>query len=244
MSDLHNEFGHKPVVRTDADVVVLAGDIDVKASAIPWIIDAYKNTPVIYVAGNHEYYHSDIPFIDETLDISCRKNNIRFLQNKMSIINGVRFLGTTLWTDFHYYGPELRGYYMKYASRNMNDFSIIKYNAERFTPEISFEVHVKAREFLTEHLKKMFDGKTVVVTHHAPFYGAVSKDFKNSPLNPAFVTDATDIMVDFEPDLWIYGHTHGNFVDDYIGNTRVISNPRGYPQENGSPFIPDFTVNL
>ena len=60
MSDLHNEFGLKPIVRTGADVIVLAGDIDTKISAVSWILDIYKDIPVVYIAGNHEYYHSDI----------------------------------------------------------------------------------------------------------------------------------------------------------------------------------------
>ncbi len=245
MSDLHNEFGLKPIIRTDADIIILAGDINIKASAIPWILDVYKDTPVVYIAGNHEYYHSDILEVDDHLEKSCSKANIYFLQNKMKVIEGIRFLGTTLWTDFHYNGHEMRDYYMKYAKRNMSDFSVIKYDNKRFTPENSFELHVDARNFLREHLEKMFDGKTVVITHHAPFFGAINKNFLHSPLNPAFVVDMSDLMLEYEPDLWIYGHTHGQFMDTYVGKTRVISNPRGYPEENGSSsFLPDFTINV
>ena len=245
MSDLHNEFEVKPIVRTGADIIVLAGDIAAKASAIPWILDVYEDSPVVYIAGNHEYYHSDILEIDDQLKKACSKTNIRFLQNKMRIINGIRFLGTTLWTDFHYNGHEMRDYYMNYAKRSMSDFSNIKYDNKRFTPEKSFELHVDARNFLREHLIKMFDGKTVVITHHGPFPGAVSKNYTNSPLNPAFVVDMTDLMLDYEPDLWIYGHTHDQFMDTIIGKTRVVSNPRGYPHErDSSPFLPDFIVNL
>ena len=245
MSDLHNEFGFKPIVRTDADVIILAGDIDTKASAVPWIIDVYKDTPVVYIAGNHEYYYSDVLEIDDHLEKSCSKTNIRFLQNKMKVINGTRFLGTTLWTDFHLNGHEMRDYYMKYAKRNMTDFSVIKNGNKKFTPEDSFELHVDARNFLRDHLAKMFDGKTVVVTHHGPFPQAISRDFANSPLNPAFVVDISELMYDYQPDLWIYGHTHGQSMDTFIGKTRVISNPRGYPQESdSSPFLPDFTVSI
>jgi Icc-related predicted phosphoesterase len=245
MSDLHNEFEHKPVVRTDADVIILAGDINVKASAIPWILDVYKDTPVVYIAGNHEYYHSDILHVDEKLKKLSRNTNIKFLQNTMRVVKGVRFLGTTLWTDFHYNGPELRDYYMKHAGRGMNDFNIIKYDGKRFTPKKSFELHVDARHFLKTHLEKMFDGKTVIVTHHAPYNGAVSKEFLNSPLNPAFISDMSDLMLDYKPDLWVYGHLHSSFRDVYVGDTRVVSNPRGYPHDAAnSPFLPDFTVNL
>lgn len=245
MSDLHNEFGLKPIVRTDADIIVLAGDIDTKTSAISWILDVYKDIPVVYIAGNHEYYHSDILKIDDYLKKACSKTNIHFLQNKMKVINNVRFLGTTLWTNFYLNGHEMRDYYMNYAKRNMSDFSIVKYDNKRFTPKHSFELHVDARNFLKTHLARMFDGKTVVVTHHAPFPEAVSKDYINSPLNSAFVVDMTDLMLDYEPDLWIYGHTHGSFKDTIVGKTRVVSNPRGYPQDmKRSPFLPDFTVSV
>ncbi len=91
----------------------------------------------------------------------------------------------------------------------------------------------------------MFDGKTVVITHHGPFPGAISKNFLHSALNPAFVVDMSDLMLEYEPDLWIYGHTHGQFMDTHVGKTRVVSNPRGYPHESSSsPFLSDFTVNL
>lgn len=245
MSDLHNEFGHRPIVRTDADIIVLAGDIATKTGAIPWIQDVYRDTPVVYIAGNHEYYHSDIITIDEKLRTLTKNTNINFLQNKAKIIKGIRFLGTTMWTNFTFDGEEWKSYYINYANRSMNDFSLIKYDGERFTALRSVELHNEAREFLKSSLSKMFDGKTVVVTHHAPYPGALHPNFKNSPLNSAFIVDMTELMLDYKPDVWIYGHTHDSFRDEYIGDTRIISNPRGYPgTSKNSPFIADFTINL
>jgi len=56
-SDLHNEFTPwtPPETVKKADVVILAGDIDVGVKGVLWAAKTFSQ-PVVYVPGNHEYY--------------------------------------------------------------------------------------------------------------------------------------------------------------------------------------------
>lgn len=244
MSDLHNEFGLKSLVKTDAEIVILAGDIGVGKKTAKWIIENFPKQKVIYITGNHEYYHGFIDVIEQDIRKITKGTDVKYLQNNKIILKGIRFLGTTLWTDFKIYGDNLFGYYKNYCYRSISDFSVIKQGHERFTPDAAIELHEISRKFLEKNLSKMYNGKTVVVTHHAPLRECIGPEFKDSPLNPAFVVDMSDLVEKYKPDIWIYGHTHGHFRDFKYDKTRFICNPRGYPGSEYSEFIPDFTINL
>jgi predicted phosphodiesterase len=102
LSDIHIEFAPFQIPETDADVIITAGDIGVGLEGVLWAKEQYKNKPVIYVPGNHEYYQHDISLIDQLKASSTE--NVRILDNEMCIIDDVRFLCATLWTDFALYG--------------------------------------------------------------------------------------------------------------------------------------------
>ncbi len=61
LSDLHLEFENFNFYNTDADVVVLAGDVHLGMNGVLWAKKAIQNQPVIYVLGNHEYYRNAYP---------------------------------------------------------------------------------------------------------------------------------------------------------------------------------------
>jgi Icc-related predicted phosphoesterase len=104
------------------------------------------------------------------------------------------------------------------------------------------QAHQATRRYLESELAKEHDGPTVVVTHHAPSPLSVAPRFLGSPLNPAFASDLTDMIWQYVPDMWIHGHVHDSF-DYLLGDTRVIANPRGYGDENGS-FDPMLVVEI
>ena len=244
MSDLHNEFGFSNIGRTDANIIIMAGDIDIKNKSIKWILNVFPDVPVIYVAGNHEYYHSEVDQVDAELKKLCEGTNIHYLQRESVIIDGIKFIGGTLWTDFLLGGEGLKHYYMRYALRAMNDFKIVHYGEKIFSPPDSVKIFKKTKQYFEQELKDdSFKGKKVIVTHHGPFAQAIGENFQHSPLNPAFASDMTKFMEDYTPDVWVYGHTHGTFKDMDYYKTRVISNPKGYPHVT-SAFLPDFTINL
>jgi hypothetical protein len=164
LNDLHIEFEDFEPPATDAEVVVLAGDIGVEG--LRWAETRFPDTPVIYLPGNHEFHHHDIALIHELIVQS--PEHIHALDNDQVSIDGVRFLGSILWTDFALFSEADKFFAMQQARQQMTDFSIIQNNGRRFTPEDAIRLHTASRDWLAEMLAKPFDGKTVVVTDHAP----------------------------------------------------------------------------
>jgi hypothetical protein len=120
---------------------------------------------------------------------------------------------------------------MQYADRNMNDFDLIREQG-RFTPGHSVKLHTEFRSALTRWFTTVPEGPRVVVTHHVPVADPMTK-FAGSILQPAFVcTEMLPLIEEYQPDLWIYGHTHepGKHA---VGKTRLISNQLGYPRKQG-----------
>lgn len=119
---------------------------------------------------------------------------IHLLEKDQVIIDGVRFLGTTLWTDFEVEEPLLpRSLAYRYANGSMTDFSIIRYRDRLLSAQDSHELHKEARAWITERLAEPFAGKTVVVTHHLPHRGSIDRQFHHHPLNPAFASHMPEL---------------------------------------------------
>jgi len=244
LSDLHIEgcVWDVPSPAPDYDVLIAAGDIHDPASAgVEWLADRANGKPVVYVPGNHEWYAHNQPFTvkSETAEAKriAKERGVHFLMDEAVIIDGVRFLGATLWTDWNLRGNAAAA--MGYASMAMNDHIVI-YPEEvgrALSPRQSQSWHLASRYWLEEELPKTGDWlKTVVVTHHLPHPRSVSNKFKNSPLNPAFASDLSDLVESCGVPLWIHGHTHDSF--DYVaGETRIVCNPKGYgPKAKGAPI--------
>jgi len=242
LNDLHLEFEDFDPPETDADVVVLAGDIDVGLEGLHWIEARFPDAPVIYVPGNHEFYHDDIALVDELR--TRAPANIHVLDNAQVVIDEVRFLGSVLWTDYALFGDESRTLAMRKAQLGLTDFSVIRYQGRRFTPEDAFELHRASRDWLQASLAESFAGKTVVVTHHAPSRHSVHPRYTRDFLTPAFASDL-EVMMDGDiVTLWVHGHMHESF-DYHVNGTRVVCNPRGYaPMALNPVFKPDFVVQI
>lgn len=128
-SDLHLEFlerklpGERLVLPSpDADVLVLAGDIAQGTRAIELFADVA--VPVIYVAGNHEFYGREWGPTRAELRAAARGTNVHFLDDDEVVVAGVRFLGSTLWTDFRLPGT-LQSAAMRAVERGLMDYSVI-----------------------------------------------------------------------------------------------------------------------
>jgi predicted phosphodiesterase len=242
LNDLHIEFGDFEPPATDADVVVLAGDIGVGVEGLRWASERFPARPVIYVPGNHEFYHHDIALIDELK--AQAPDHIHVLNDDQVIIDGVRFLGSILWTDFALFGEADRFFAMQQARQQMTDFSIIQNGSQRFTLEDAIRLHTASREWLAAMLAESFAGKTVVVTHHAPSSQSVHPRYANDLLTPAFASNLENLMDGDRAALWIHGHMHDPF-DYEIYGTRVVCSPRGYAPNSLTPeFRPDWVVEV
>ena len=242
LSDLHTEFADFDPPNAAADVVVLAGDIGVGMGGIEWAQRYFSDVPVLYVPGNHEYYGHDIRDTDMLSTIS--QPHIQILDDDTCVIDGVRFLGTTLWTDFRLYGEGEAWFARETAVKLIEDFISIKRDDRPFTPEDSVELHEASKTWLVNELEKEFNGPTVVITHHLPASPSIADQYRNDPLNPAFASRLEGIIEKYHPELWVHGHTH--VACDYeIFGTRVVCNPRGYPGESsGKGFTPELVVKI
>ena len=228
LSDLHLSSAPFEPPETDADVVVLAGDIARPAHAMRWASAIAK--PVLYVAGNHEFYGSSLGETGTALELLCAGTHVRVLEKRELVIDGVRFLGTTLWTDFELAGADARPAAMTEASRLLRDFSRIAIgptDPRPFTPADAVVLFQASARWLESRLAAPHDGPTVVITHHAPSPRSVHPRFAGSLLNACFVSDLERLLDGRRVQLWIHGHTHDSF-DYCVNGTRVVCNPRGY----------------
>lgn len=228
MSGLHIEFFDFVPPPVDADVVVLAGDILTEHYGLTWARRAFPDTRIVYVLGNHEFYDAHYEAVLERARKEAASLAIDLLECDQVVIDGVRFLGTTLWTDFEIDEPSpgIPSFAMWYANQNMADFRLIRYRGGLLHAEATREFHQESRRGLNARLAEPFEGKTVVVTHHLPHRRSINRMFDRHPLNPAFASHLPG-LVTAPVDLWIHGHTHCSC--DYVTDgTRVLCNPRGY----------------
>ena len=180
----------------------------------------------------------------------CAGTNIHVLDNDEVVVDGVRFLGTTLWTDFMLFGEgEKRSAAIKEALRLMYDFSKIRVGEASevlFSPADSATLFKIQVGWLETKLAEPFPGPTVVITHHAPSPKSIHPRFADSLLNACFVSDAERLIDGSRARLWIHGHTHDSF-DYFLNGTRVVCNPRGYARNdvNENPrFDSNFPVEI
>ena len=220
-SDLHLEFNPSITLTglSGADGLVLAGDVDTMPEYYTEFLRklrlAYAG-PVIFVLGNHEYYHGVFPDDRQAF----------LLENEAMILDGVRFLGATLWTDF------ASGKQMRSCQRMMSDFEVIHDGVSgSITPETILKVHQDSIAWLDDQFTHHpHEGPTVVITHHAPSYKSQHPRFAGSPISGGFCSNQEHRIQRWKPDVWIHGHVHDP-MDYRLGKTRVLCNPWGYPNE-------------
>jgi len=229
LSDLHLSVCPMERPQAEADMVILAGDISRPAEAAQWAAGFGK--PVLYVPGNHEFYGGSIDGTLAQLREHCGRAGVRLLDREACVIDGVRFLGATLWTDFRLFADATQQELAQQgAMRFMRDFSRIRLRESEdalLTPESSAELHAGYLAWLRARLDEPHAGPTVVITHHAPSTRSIAARFAGSPINAGFVTDLESLMGRERVALWIHGHTHDSF-DYELNGTRVVCNPRGY----------------
>ena len=236
LSDLHNEFAHYEVPAHDADLVILAGDIGVGEAVPAWISAQFqdKSVPVAFVAGNHEFYRQNISITQKLFREKLRAPH-HFLENEAVELNlageRVRVLGATLWTSLMDGDRDA-----SHLFRQLSDYRLITFLTVNgiSTERMVQHLHARSVEWLDEELSKHFDGKTIVVTHHAPLVHAGYFTTKERPephkaeLQPAFSSDLRWLIEKHPIDLWAFGHTHLDFDEVHAG-TRVFSQQRCYP---------------
>lgn len=249
-SDLHLGYNRAaPVVTVpdDVDAVIVAGDIKAPVQrSMAWLDAevASQGRPVIFVAGNHEHYSQSYEASTASGRVAqASHRGVHWLENEAVVFGDVRILGCTLWTDYDLHHSVAIS--MVAAMRGLNDHGEIRSSGVGslrglWTPEQALALHRESRAWLEDELAKPFDGKTVVVTHHAPHQLSVARQYRGDPITPAFVSDLSALIARYQPDIWVHGHTHASF--DYVvpgTSTRIVCNPMGYDDEN-----PGFDIGL
>lgn len=235
LSDLHLEgydFKIKEC-KTDADVLILAGDIGRldgihKAVLEDFLVQCKEQYEhVIYVAGNHEFYKSDLYEGYHLLHYMCRDIGIHFLQNSEVNIDGINFFGTTLWTDMKMMEAALD------TKQYLMDFQLIKVNGKLITPQDMYEENELARLHLRE------TKANVIITHHVPNAEGINPRWACNTGNYGFMN--TDLVTKGE--VWFFGHTHDS-AEYWKDGTHFVCNPRGYGIENYQSFDPLKVVEI
>jgi predicted phosphodiesterase len=257
MSDIHTELTTDwdlpvPGQQPDFDVLIVAGDLmPGMEKGVHWLADRVKDKPVVYIAGNHEGYGTDLEVTWSKAKDAARGTNILVMENETIIIDGVRVIAGTLWTDFQLFGnPEVA---MLAAGAGMNDYRRIAMDdhSRRLDPSDTLSRHRATVNYIEGELARAHDGPTVVVTHHAPYRGAIRRGHENDILSAAYVTDLGALILRCQTDLWVFGHTHQS-DDTRIGRTRIVSNAKGYGPHpalrrttwENPAFDPTFTVDI
>jgi predicted phosphodiesterase len=254
MSDLHLELSRDydlPFAdeRPKFDVMVVAGDLIPKMErGVAWLRARVPDKPIIYVAGNHEFYGCDIDRTVEKARQAAIGTQIHVLQNDVVAIDGVLFVGSTLWTDFSLFGK--RDFAMMRAADGMNDYRKIRKRryVERLRPADTYARHLESRDFIKRATSEARADRRVVVTHHGCIREALKSGAEDDILSAADTSDCSDLLKNV--DLWIYGHTHES-RDFKVGHTRIVSNSKGYgpwpPQIahwDNSHFDPKYVIAI
>ncbi len=241
VSDLHFEFHYRDngkclleeisACAKDIDALIVAGDLCSYAGlkySLDLLCEYYKDVPVVYVPGNHEYYGANFARVDTLLSSKEMPDNLCVLRNGVATINDdTTVIGTTLWFE------DRPGNLLH--ERRLSDFSLIG----NFRNEV-YDKNEDATYFLHQKLAE----DTIVVTHHMPSMKCVAPTWKTSDLNRFFVCEMDSLIATRTPPLWICGHTHSN-IDMMIDETRVVCNPFGYVQQGANPkFNPCLIVEV
>ena len=230
-SDLHSECSLSTISNlAELDVLVLAGDIGDPAT-VPLFFDYLRRKapklPVLYVLCNHEYYGFALNEAKDLYRSICQKYDITLLDDDSIILDGVQFIGSTLWTDFSLGGDADAS--MRWAGRTLPDFrEIYDEKGRPLTPETMRMLHQVSRAYIETALDPAAEAR-VVISHFVPRLELVAKRHYTKAvglLHSAYWTTHLPELTT-RANLWIYGHTHDN-ISTYIGDTRFVSNQRGY----------------
>ena len=196
--------------------------------------------PTIYVPGNHDWYRDGSPngfTVEDELqagrDLAARLG-ITLLSDAAATINGLTFLGATLWTDLRSHLHVSRAQAHAAAHRGMNDYHFIHRasstrRSRRITPATTLAWHRASCRFLADAFAGDIEPRhTVVVTHHAPSLRSLA--LPHDPLDHCYASDLEPAIEMWRPRVWVHGHIHA--VRDYrVGETQVVANPLGGADE-------------
>lgn len=242
LSDLHLEanphaqFSPAP----DADLLVLAGDIGSyqdRTQGPPlaepdWGLQRFSPlpqyaswpVPVLFVPGNHEYDGRDWDETHRALRATCERLGLIWLEREVWTHGRVRFVGTTLWSDYDALPQHPRDKLYRAANFHLQKMATQRHGA-LFDAAAMRELALECQAWLRDALSQPFDGTTVAVTHFAPTLHSADPRYGLTPGTAAFC-NALDGLLPLA-DVWMHGHLHCP-QDQRVGRCRIVANPLGY----------------
>ncbi len=246
-SDLHLEFIANSrflkanPLKVAAPVLIIAGDLvpfgelEKHTDFLSWVSDNFEQT--YWTPGNHEYYNYDASLRSGSVNEAILPN-LHLVNNQAITIGGARVLFTSLWSAI----SPLSEMEIKHS---LNDFHVISYGDERFTPIEYNAFHAESVKFLEEASSAATGLKTIIVTHHVPTLQNYPAEYRYSSINEAFCVSMDEFILRTQPDYWIYGHHHRNTPDFNIGKTQLLTNQLGYVAHNEQgDFVADKVITL
>ena len=255
LSDLHLETHPHfvPEFAPGADVLILAGDIGSYQEGSMLVTQGDQDfglarfspradlaawpVPVFFVPGNHEYDGMPFEEAHTRLQETCERLQITWLHRRVKVMNGVRLIGCTLWSDFEALVPLQGLLTQQLKAREKAERAADFYLRKTGTtldgkPFLSDTVRAQAQAdqaWLTQALSEPFEGVTVVVTHFAPSLKSADPRYGLTPGTAGFC-NALDHLLP-KANLWLHGHLH--CAHDYVhAGCRVVANPLGYARKN------------
>jgi predicted phosphodiesterase len=233
LSDLHLDVNRRrplqlPDPRPAHDAVVIAGDLcQGIGEGLRFVAGEGLNArPVLYVAGNHEFYGRDRHAeLRGGRNAAAAVRNVHLLERDSVTLDGVEFLGCTLWTDYLYAGRGEQARAMQWAAQRLNDHRLIANGPGLWLPRHCLDEHRLSRSWLAERLARKSPHTRVVITHHAPSRRSVESRYQADLLTAAFASDLDELVG--RAALWVHGHMHAP-ADYDLNGCRVVANPRGY----------------
>lgn len=215
----------------DIDALVIAGDMcEVSCWRFKQIVESLcaRYPHVIYVMGNHERWSVSKQVFDEKIDdVKNTFSNLHILENDVFVLNGQRFVGSTMWWEDNYLS--------RLGAKSWVDF--------RHIPNFQNWIWDKIEEsnkFLNDEVKK----GDIVITHHLPLSRSIDPRYLGKDASNCFyLNNQSKLIEKSEPSYWVHGHTHVQ-QNYYAGDTRIICNPLGYPGEYSTDYIQDLTFNI
>lgn len=245
LSDLHLEQNpdFKPEAAPGSELLILAGDIGAcmnqsrrsNGAEHDFGLQRFADwpTPVAYLPGNHEYDGQDVDATYRHLQSLCESFGIHWLERRQLRMDGVRVLGTTLWTDFEALAPAgppaARQAAIEQAMKTANRYLCTTKTTRQGRPWMAHGIRAESQrcqQWLRQVLAEPFDGSTVVVTHFAPSLRSTDPRFPINAATAGFCNRLDDLFP--QADIWMHGHLH--WAQDYrAGRCHIIANPLGYP---------------
>lgn len=223
----------RPEDWANLDALIVAGDLTNKPRvrwkyALRYLARHIDPGRIHIIPGNHDYYDFQIDRDDRLAEIAAGEG-ANLAQKAEVTVADTRFLCCTLWTDFALRG-DVPGS-QAIARERMNDYRYIR-NAKagyrKIRPYETVQIHQEHRAWLEDRLSRPYPGQTVVITHHCPHPDLISA--APTELDPVYGSDLAAMIDRFQPDAWVFGHTHHR-VEAREGGTLIKNVSLGYPDE-------------